>query len=231
MQINKVFRQERKFLINSEQYYRFCHQFSGVFHEDSHNVPGGYMVRSLYFDTLGERDYQEKIAGVECRRKMRLRVYTPGSSTALLEMKQKQGSDQLKRSMKVSRAHAEELMNGRYESLLKYDDPFATECYGVLKMNTYLPKVIVEYNRMAFVFKENNIRITFDSHISASKVTGRLFDEHSGCFPVMHPDSVVLEVKYNNFLLSYVKDVLRVSNKSEISVSKFALANEATFRF
>ena len=144
MQIKKVFRQERKFLISGEQYYRFSRQFAELFKEDSHNGKDGYMVRSLYFDTLGNKDFEEKLAGVECRRKMRLRIYSPQSRTALLEMKQKQGSNQLKRSLTISREHAEELMKGHYEVLLEYSDPFATECYGVLKTNCYIPKVIVE---------------------------------------------------------------------------------------
>ena len=126
MQIKKVFRQERKFLISGEQYYRFSRQFAELFKEDSHNGKDGYMVRSLYFDTLGNKDFEEKLAGVECRRKMRLRIYSPQSRTALLEMKQKQGSNQLKRSLTISREHAEELMKGHYEVLLEYSDPFAT---------------------------------------------------------------------------------------------------------
>lgn len=36
MQIKKVFRQERKFLISGEQYYRFSRQFAELFKEDSH---------------------------------------------------------------------------------------------------------------------------------------------------------------------------------------------------
>lgn len=47
MQIKKVFRQERKFLISGEQYYRFSRQFAELFKEDSHNGKDGYMVRSL----------------------------------------------------------------------------------------------------------------------------------------------------------------------------------------
>ena len=202
MQIKKVFRQERKFLISGEQYYRFSRQFAELFKEDSHNGKDGYMVRSLYFDTLGNKDFE-----------------------------QKQGSNQLKRSLTISREHAEELMKGHYEVLLEYSDPFATECYGVLKTNCYIPKVIVEYKRMAFVFKENDTRITFDSNISASKLTGRFLEEYAGCFPVIHPGCVVMEVKYNNFLLAYIKNILQISNKSETAVSKYALARQAVFRF
>lgn len=190
------------------------------------------MVRSLYFDTLGNKDFEEKLAGVECLQKMAVCGFTVLKvGQHFLEMKQKQGSNQLKRSLTISREHAEELMKGPYEVLLEYSDPFATECYGVLKTNCYIPKVIVEYKRMAFVFKENDTRITFDSNISASKLTGRFLEEYAGCFPVIHPGCVVMEVKYNNFLLAYIKNILQISNKSETAVSKYALARQAVFRF
>ena len=54
MQIKKVFRQERKFLISGEQYYRFSRQFAELFKEDSHNGKDGYMVRpctSIHWET------------------------------------------------------------------------------------------------------------------------------------------------------------------------------------
>jgi len=40
-----------------------------------------------------------------------------------------------------------------------------------------------------------------------------------------------MEVKYNNFLLAYIKNILQISNKSETAVSKYALARQAVFRF
>ena len=46
---------------------------SNVVHTDSHNGPDGYQVRSLYFDSLSNRDFQEKEDGLELRRKFRLR--------------------------------------------------------------------------------------------------------------------------------------------------------------
>ena len=34
----------------------------------------GYTIRSLYFDTLHDADYFEKLDGVQLRRKLRLRL-------------------------------------------------------------------------------------------------------------------------------------------------------------
>ena len=44
--------------------------------------------------------------------------------------------------------------------------------------------------------------------------------------PVMQPFGVVLEVKFNGFLLSYIKDMLLPVQKSELSVSKYCMARQ-----
>ena len=62
--MNEITRKERKFLITLEQMYRDTHILSQVLREDPHNRGDGYMIRSLYFDTLDDRDFHEKEDGV-----------------------------------------------------------------------------------------------------------------------------------------------------------------------
>lgn len=231
MALQQVLRQEHKYLLNPAQKLHYESEFSRILKADMHNGTQGYRVRSLYFDTLSDRDLSEKFAGVELRRKIRLRVYPPDTSFALLEMKQKQGLNQLKRSLKVSREHAEILLRGDYSPLLTYPEEFAMECYGVMQMHCYRPKVIVDYWRQAFVLQENSTRITLDSHLSASEMCGRLFDENPGLYPALHPGATVMEVKYNHFLLTYVKNLLRECNKSETAVSKYTLCRRRNVCF
>lgn len=222
----EVLRQERKFLLSEGQYLRLESQFSGLLHEDPNNGPDGYTVRSLYFDTMYDRDYGEKISGVELRRKIRLRLYHPDDPFVLLELKQKQGSNQLKRSIKLERSHAIRVARGDYTPLLLYKDKFAVECYGLMNMHCYRPKVVVEYKRKAYILQENSIRVTFDKEIRGSKGHLNFFDTDPGYCPVLEPWKVIFEVKYNHFLPSYLRDILRSCNKSEISVSKYCLAQE-----
>jgi len=108
--VNRVFREEKKYLISLPEALQACHRLAQVMHEDPHNGISGYPVRSLYFDTLDDRDFHEKAAGVELRRKLRLRCYDPAADFAMLEMKQKQGASQLKRSLRgCPSAHARRL--------------------------------------------------------------------------------------------------------------------------
>ena len=50
-------------------------------------------------------------------------------------------------------------------------------------------------------------------------------------YPVLDKFSVVLEVKFNGFLLDYIKDMLNEVNKSELSVSKYMLARQASYKY
>lgn len=222
--MNEVLRQEKKFAITLADMYRYCGDLEKVMMQDKHNQGDGYLIRSLYFDTVYERDYTEKADGVELRRKIRLRCYGPDYSFGVLEMKQKEGPMQKKRSLKMTKEDAGRLIRRDYSVLLKYDEPFAKECFALMNMHCYVPKAVVEYRRKAFIAKENKIRITFDHHITATENNFDIFDANLLQNPVMDTGLVVLEVKYNGFLLGYIKDFLQNVNKSETSVSKYVLS-------
>lgn len=224
-------RQEKKYLLSYDEFVKNSHILAQVLMQDSNNKSNGYIVRSLYFDTIDDKDFHEKQAGLEIRRKIRLRLYDPKDDFAVLEIKQKQGAHQLKRSLKVSKDDALLLCKGDYSPLLHYEDPFATECYGIMHRECYRPKVIVQYQRMAFIAKENKIRITFDHHIVATESCFDIFSENLCMYPVLDPYNVVMEVKYNGFLLSYIKDLVSRCGKSELSVSKYCLARQVSLNY
>ena len=229
--MNEVLRQEKKYLLSYDQFRRLDHTFEQVLRPDSHNGTYGYPIRSLYFDTMQERDFYEKEDGLEIRRKIRLRTYSPDSDFAMLEMKQKQGENQKKRSLRLSKEDADELSRGQYSCLLKYENSFAVECYGLMNMFCYRPKAIVEYQRKAYVASENKTRITFDFAIKATESDFRLFSPTLNQNPVLDPYLVVMEVKYNGFMLSYIKQMVSLEGKSETSVSKYCLYRSAGLHY
>ncbi|MCI9449829.1 MAG: polyphosphate polymerase domain-containing protein [Clostridiales bacterium] len=228
--MNKVFREEKKFLISIDEFIKKSHMLNQVMVQDPHNGVHGYIIRSLYFDTVYDSDYFEKLAGIETRRKIRLRIYDPNADFAMLEMKQKQGANQLKRSLKVSRNDAIALTNGDYSPLLSYRELFAAECYAMMTCRCYRPKTIVQYNRKAFIAKENKIRVTFDNKIAATESCFDLFSPKLNMNPVLDPFDVVLEVKFNGFLLDYIRRMINSIDRSELSVSKYVLALQNSYQ-
>ena len=224
--MNDILRQEKKLLITRDELLKFDSRLSKVLHKDKHDLGTGYSIRSLYFDTPYDTDYNEKLDGVLLRRKIRLRCYGPGQNFAKLEMK---GDYQRKRSLTLKREDAERLCKGDYSPLLFYNDDFAAEIYSFMNMRCYIPKAVIEYNRRAFMTPENNIRITFDSDIKATESRFDIFSEDLIQNSVFDPYLAVMEVKYNGFLLSYIKEILEQVDRRSLSVSKYMLSRTFSY--
>ena len=63
-----------------------------VCHHDPRAQDGFYSISSLYFDDMYQTAYQEKLDGVETRKKYRIRIYNNSDSVISLECKYKTGS-------------------------------------------------------------------------------------------------------------------------------------------
>lgn len=224
-----VLRTEQKYRLNIQETARLAALVSAVLPPDEYSKNGSYMVRSLYFDTPDDTDYYEKLDGYECRRKIRLRVYSADAEFAKLELKEKKGSLQRKRSLTVSREQAERIAAGDYEPLLEMNTKFSLELYGRMQQFLYRPKCLVEYDRRAFMVIDNDTRVTFDSNLRASVSNLDLFAEKPLFYPVETDGMVTMEVKFNRFLLSYVKNLLSGSLGLQTSASKYGAARGVLF--
>ena len=225
-----VYRREYKFAISEYETVQLRRRLPYVAAPDKNNGSRGYLVRSLYFDTLMDTDFEDKVDGVDCRRKIRLRLYSPDAETAKLELKQKEGGMQRKRSLTVSREEAASLIAGDYDCLLRREEPLARWLGLRMMVNCYVPRCIVEYDREAYCKNVNDTRITFDSGLRATEACFDLFSRELITYPVCTPGLITLEVKYNHFLTSDVKDVLRLIDREQVSSSKYCAARAVSKR-
>ncbi len=220
-----VLRREEKYrmsTIAAMQLYGYLRLFLP---EDPHNDgSNGYLVRSLYFDDVDDSDYFDKIDGLERRKKLRLRIYSPDDRIAKLEIKEKVGANQRKRSIEISRQDARRMIEGEYSFLMQTDQSLAHELYATLTEGAYTPKCVVEYRRAAFIVPTNDTRVTLDMDLRWSESGFDIFSAALNSNPVGPFDDVTLEVKYNHFLLSYVKDMLDNCQKSPVAYSKYCIA-------
>ena len=97
--------------------------------------------------------------------------------------------------------------------------------YQILETGLYRPKCIGEYRRIAVVEESNDTRITMDSEIGMSPFCDCFFDKQLNLIPVRKEP--VLEVKYNGFLLSNIKQVLDFTDAPELAISKYAMSRQA----
>ena len=223
MSIEKdVSRVEKKYILSYRQAEQLFLKLKQVLPGDEINGYEAYMVRSLYFDSYHNDDYFDKLAGIKNRKKIRIRIYDFEDGKAKLELKQKDGENQRKRSLTISRQEAEMMSRGDYEFLLKREEKIAEDIYYIMLKETYRPKCIVEYKRRAFAIPTNNIRITLDSEIMTSEGNLDLYSKSKAMLlPVESKNTVILEVKYNHFLLIYIKDLLQVCDVPQESYSKY----------
>ena len=86
------------------------------------------------------------------------------------------------------------------------------------------PKIIVEYDRTAFISKVGNIRITFDKNIRTSNKVKRFFEDNIYASPINDLNTHVLEVKYDEFIPQYILSTLELNTLRQTSYSKYYLS-------
>ena len=85
------------------------------------------------------------------------------------------------------------------------------------------PKVIVEYDRTPWIYQLGNVRVTFDENIRSSGQVERFLEQDFARRPIMPTGWHVLEVKYDDFLPDYIRQVLQINTLRRTAFSKYFL--------
>lgn len=220
MSVLKVFRHEYKYSISYEEMLNLRTKLNELLQIDRNY--NGYMVRSLYFDSINDVDYYEKLDGLINRKKIRLRIYESNANRVKLELKSKYDYHQQKESLIITKEEAEELIKENYSILLNHEEEIAKKIYTIMTTNCYKPKVIIEYLRIAYTTR-NDTRITFDFNIKRSNDVKTFFDENINYLNITPPQNIVLEIKFNRFLEPYISNVLGKYIANKESISKYVM--------
>ena len=81
---------------------------------------------------------------------------------------------------------------------------------------------MVEYERVPFVYKPGNVRVTFDSNVRTGLYHDKLFDGNNVTIPA-EEGTIILEVKYDAFLPEIIEKAVRVPNRKATAFSKYAV--------
>ncbi len=217
------FRHELKFILNPQDAAILKKNLSQLMTRDPNgDEQGRYMVRSLYFDTIGGDAFFDKLDGVEYRRKYRIRYYNQDTSFIRLESKLKIDDLSNKTQQRLSLQMAEQLMRGEIGSIPLQSDGVLKDFALDMKLNGLRPSVIVDYQRTAYLHQALDVRITFDEYIRSRVFDTQLFKTKFGSVDVLDPGEVVLEVKYDELIPSAVADLLRQVPMIRLAVSKYA---------
>lgn len=217
-------RTELKYIVGVEDFLRLRRSLESVLVPDTHMEPGGYLVRSLYFDSLYDRDVRMVEDGILEKGKIRIRLYDPEIPRARLEYKIRRQTRGKKLGLDLTREEVRRLESMDYSVLENRPEPFADIIRARMMMWAYCPKTIVQYRRTAYVFAPGDIRITFDRDLRTSASPAGLWDRDPCPIPILPPDTGVLEVKSRDVMPSLIRQLLAPLDSLPGASSKYAMA-------
>lgn len=215
------YRHEWKHEIDASDLIAIRQRLRAVAKPDKHTADGKYFIRSLYFDNLADQALREKLDGVNCREKFRLRYYNLDPSLIRLEKKSKRGGLSQKQSADLTAAEAQAIVEGRLDWMADSGRPLIQELYSKMLSRGLRPKTIVDYTREPFVYAPGNVRITLDYDIRSGL----------GCTDFLNPNCVtvpagrariILEVKWDEFLPAIIRDAVQLEGRHAAAFSKYA---------
>ena len=190
---------------------------------DKHAGPTGYTIRSLYFDDYYEAARYDKLAGVNERQKYRIRIYDGRDDVIRLERKEKVGQYINKTGASLTLRELESLFCGNTSEFLSRSEKLCQDFYLEIVTNGLHPVVLVDYERVPFVFPYGDVRVTFDEHVRAGAWAGDLFDMDTPAYEVLPPGVCILEVKFTEYLPDVVRDLLPTSDAARVAASKYVM--------
>ena len=217
-------RHEYKYLISRADAELLKLRLPCVMERDPNAGEGGqYTIRRLYFDDIRASAYYEKMDGIDTRTKYRIRFYNYDGSLIKLEKKEKLGNLTRKTAQTITKQDARALEYALTQGCPDNPDGLTEELRLACTGRGLRPRVLVDYDRTPFLCRAGNTRITIDENLRTRPYIAHLFASPRAMTPVLDPDQVILEVKFDDFLPGYLSDALSDIPKVNMAISKFAL--------
>lgn len=214
-------RHEEKYIISYRQYLEIKKRVMAVLTPDRNGSNGSYVINSLYYDDHRDTALMEKLDGLPEHSKFRVRTYGFSDAVIKLERKDKHGILTDKSSCGISRQQIALL--GR--NIVSHPSELM-ELTTQMEAARLIPTVVVRYLRDAYFHEGFDLRITFDRNIEAIRPDERaLFDPKFTGVPILDGNSVIMEIKYGNYLPGFARKLTNSGGK-QLSVSKYALCRE-----
>lgn len=225
------YRFELKFLCTQIQLKLLESQIGYLMEKDRHSGEKGfYTVRSLYFDDYMNSAVKQKEDGIDYRKKYRIRSYHEGADEQFsLEIKYRVKDKIRKETCMLTREETSAILEGK-----PLDDAYADQERKVLHQfeatrDSFClqPAVIVEYDRIPYVYPEGNVRITLDKNICASTENKKFMERDLPAIPILETGYHLLEIKYDEYLPDVIRQAVQIISLQKVSFSKYYLCRLA----
>lgn len=227
-------RHELKFFISPLQYQVLSRTLKATLSPDPNGDENNqYHIRSLYFDTAYDSALYDKINGTANRDKYRIRIYNFSDQMIRLECKSKFRDLISKRSVRITRDLAEQLISADPTGLESTASGLVSDTFREMRTNLLHPVVIVDYLREAYLHPAEEVRITFDMQLRSGLNSVDLFNPYLPTVPPFDHDEIILEVKYNQVLPPYIANLLTYALRDgacRSAISKYVYCRRFEFK-
>lgn len=223
------YRHELKYPVTAAQIQLLKNRINHLIPLDAHVAQSGsYSIRSLYFDDYYDRCLKENENGTDPREKFRIRIYNHSADRITLECKRKERGKTHKTSCPLTIEQTKLLMEGKTIPDIAQQPPLLQKLTVEMLTRRLRPVVIVEYDRIPYVYKNGNVRITLDTNIASSSAVGCFLDEQIPRRPVLPLGQQLLEVKYDEYLPDFIYRSLQLNSLRQTAFSKYYICRKYT---
>ena len=216
------YRHEWKHEITYADLIAIRQRLRAVAETDPHAIDGKYLIRSLYFDNMKDKALREKVDGVNRREKFRIRYYNGDPAAVIhLEKKSKLNGLGTKYSAPLTMEEAQKIVDGDIGWMMDSPHPLIQELYCKMRYQGMKPRTIVDYTREPYIYRPGNVRVTFDYGIRTGLRATDFLDP--ACVTIPAGDAgIILEVKWDDFLPSIIRDAVQTPGRRVCAFSKYA---------
>ena len=221
------YRHEFKYVVSGAQLQMIRNRINHLLAPDRHaGTDGSYTIRSLYFDDYANRCFYENENGTDPREKFRIRIYNHSTERITLECKRKERGKTLKTACPLTLEQTKQLMQGRTLGDVASQHPLLQKLTMQMLTRRLRPVVIVEYDRIPYVYKNGNVRVTLDMNMASCRKVECFLDEKIPKRPIMPVGQQLLEVKYDEFLPDFIYRNLQLDSLTQTAYSKYYLCRK-----
>ena len=211
------FRKELKYNITNKDFYILQHNLNNLIKKDSNCKGDYYTISSIYFDDYKKTSYNQVRNGISNRWKYRIRFYNYDDSYIKLEKKHKVNGLTNKTCVRIDKQILNNILNNKIK-VEKKNDKLLNEFIVKMKKDLLRPIICIEYDRIPFIYKLGNVRITLDYNIRYTNKYNNLFNSKKR---VYYLKDKILEVKYNELIPDFIRYRLELNHLEQVSFSKF----------
>lgn len=184
---------------------------------------GKYFIRSVYFDNFDNKVLNQKKEGFYDRDKFRVRLYDLNMEFLNLEKKSKRNNLTFKQKCHMTAEEYEQIRAGHIDWMEKDTRSLIRDLYYQMILFQLKPVTVVDYEREVFIYRYGNVRVTFDSSIKTSLRNNDVLNPNLAMVET-NPDIVILEVKYDEFLPTVIKQLLQIGHRRMGTYSKYQIS-------